>query len=148
MGCASFRDYAMNVSYATYDDSGLILFTGNVPESMLELQEGNIYVGVADSRTNYILNGELHTYTPEEQFVKDNLQSGWIWKMPERVAIDTRSASKKAMDNKEAILKKRRNMYPPLEDFADAYYWATNGDSSKMDAYLAKVEAVKAANPK
>lgn len=42
----------------------------------------------------------------------------------------------------------RRLEYPPVEEFADAYYWATQGDTSKMDVYLAKITSVKQANPK
>lgn len=42
----------------------------------------------------------------------------------------------------------RADEYPPLQEFADAYYWNTKGDSSKLEAYLAKVEAVKAKYPK
>lgn len=42
----------------------------------------------------------------------------------------------------------RRVSYPPLADFTDAIYWQSQGDNSKMDAYLAKVEAVKLQYPK
>lgn len=42
----------------------------------------------------------------------------------------------------------RREAYPPLADFADAFYWQQQGDDSKMTAYLAKIEAVKIKYPK
>lgn len=42
----------------------------------------------------------------------------------------------------------RRQAYPTDGDFADAIYWQAKGDSSKMDAYIAKVDAVKARFPK
>lgn len=38
--------------------------------------------------------------------------------------------------------------YPQLVDFADAYYWAQQGDNTKMDEYLAKIQAVKDKYPK
>jgi hypothetical protein len=38
--------------------------------------------------------------------------------------------------------------YPPLSDFADAMYWQSQGDDSKMTAYLAACEAVKLKYPK
>lgn len=38
--------------------------------------------------------------------------------------------------------------YPPLTDLADALYWQSQGDESKMTAYLAAVDAVKAKYPK
>ena len=42
----------------------------------------------------------------------------------------------------------RRPEYPPLTEFADAYYWACRGKPEKMQAYLAKVDQVKAKYPK
>jgi len=42
----------------------------------------------------------------------------------------------------------RRALYPPLADLADALYWQSKGDDSKMVAYHAAVEAVKARFPK
>ena len=42
----------------------------------------------------------------------------------------------------------RKHHYPPLSDFADAMYWASKGDSTKLDAYYAACEAVKKAYPK
>ena len=42
----------------------------------------------------------------------------------------------------------RKPLYPPIEDFADAMYWNSKGDSSKLTAYYAACEKVKADNPK
>lgn len=42
----------------------------------------------------------------------------------------------------------RRMAYPPLQDLADALYWQSNGDSSKLDAYLSNVALVKSIYPK
>jgi hypothetical protein len=38
--------------------------------------------------------------------------------------------------------------YPPLADLADALYWQANGDNSKMEEYLSRVESVKNKYPK
>jgi len=38
--------------------------------------------------------------------------------------------------------------YPQMIDFIDAYYWAQKGDSTKMDEYIAKCDAVKEKYPK
>jgi hypothetical protein len=46
------------------------------------------------------------------------------------------------------IAGKRLSSYPPLADFADAYYWAQKGDNSKMEEYLKKIEEVKNKYPK
>ncbi len=42
----------------------------------------------------------------------------------------------------------RRPLYPSLGDFADAMYWNSKGDSSKLTAYYAACEKVKTDNPK
>lgn len=42
----------------------------------------------------------------------------------------------------------RQPEYPPITDLADALYWQSQGDDSKMTAYLAAVEAVKQKYPK
>lgn len=42
----------------------------------------------------------------------------------------------------------RSREYPGWQDFADAFYWAQQGDPSKMNDYLAKIGAVKKKYPK
>ena len=42
----------------------------------------------------------------------------------------------------------RSKAYPPLTEFADAMYWNSKGDSSKLTAYYAACEKVKSDNPK
>lgn len=42
----------------------------------------------------------------------------------------------------------RADEYPPLQEFADAYYWQQRGNPNLMDEYLAKVDAIKAKYPK
>ena len=42
----------------------------------------------------------------------------------------------------------RQPLYPPLADLADAMYWNSKGDSSKLTAYYAACEKVKSDNPK
>tara|TARA_B100000424_G_C22752332_1_gene406450 strand:- start:292 stop:594 length:303 start_codon:yes stop_codon:yes gene_type:complete len=42
----------------------------------------------------------------------------------------------------------RQFLYPPLGDFADAMYWNSKGDSTKLEAYYAACEKVKTENPK
>ncbi len=43
---------------------------------------------------------------------------------------------------------KRAFEYPPLADLADAMYWASKGDNTKLDNYYAACEAVKLKYPK
>jgi len=42
----------------------------------------------------------------------------------------------------------RANEYPPLTDLADAMYWSSQGDNTKLEAYYAACEAVKLKYPK
>jgi len=49
---------------------------------------------------------------------------------------------------KPSYAQLRAMAYPSVADFADAYYWQQQGDSTKMEAYLAKLAEVKAAYPK
>ena len=42
----------------------------------------------------------------------------------------------------------REPLYPSLGDFADAMYWNSKGDSSKLTTYYAACEKVKKDNPK
>ena len=48
----------------------------------------------------------------------------------------------------DAYKYNRVKEYPSLAEFADAYYWAQNGDDTKMTAYIDKCEAVKTKYPK
>lgn len=43
---------------------------------------------------------------------------------------------------------KRKKEYPPLTDLADALYWQSMGDSTKLDEYNAKIAEIKALYPK
>ena len=47
-----------------------------------------------------------------------------------------------------AYIAKRASEYPPITDFADAYYWAQKGNTALMDAYVAKCDAIKQKYPK
>ena len=42
----------------------------------------------------------------------------------------------------------RQPLYPSLGEFADAMYWNSKGDSSKLTAYYTACEKVKTDNPK
>lgn len=48
----------------------------------------------------------------------------------------------------EDYQKLRAAEYPPMAEFADAMYWASQGDDSKLAAYYVKVQAVKDKYPK
>ena len=62
--------------------------------------------------------------------------------------IDSARATLDADYAKVKYKDDRQPLYPPLEDFADAMYWNSKGDSTKLEAYYAACEKVKTDNPK
>lgn len=44
--------------------------------------------------------------------------------------------------------RNRQPEYPDMADLADALYWSSKGDNTKLDAYYAACEAVKIKYPK
>jgi len=58
-----------------------------------------------------------------------------------RVTLDAEAAA-------TAYQSTRQPLYPSLGDFADAMYWNSKGDSSKLTAYYAACEKVKTDTPK
>jgi len=62
------------------------------------------------------------------------------------VAYD--KAAVQAYVDAHAYIAKRAAEYPPITDFADAYYWAQKGKTELMDAYVAKCDAIKLKYPK
>lgn len=48
----------------------------------------------------------------------------------------------------EDVALLRQPQYPPLADLADALFWQSQGDNTKMEAYIAAVAAVKQRFPK
>lgn len=52
------------------------------------------------------------------------------------------------LDDAVAYKKLRAPEYPDLKELADALYWSSKGDNTKLDEYYAKCEAVKLMYPK
>lgn len=46
---------------------------------------------LGDKETQYVVDGSLVDFTPEELAAKRAMPKGWAWKMPERVAVDMRT---------------------------------------------------------
>ena len=60
-------------------------------------------------------------------------------------------AARTTLDTEAALIAYksiRKPLYPSLGDFADAMYWNSKGDSTKLEAYYAACEKVKTDNPK
>ena len=60
----------------------------------------------------------------------------------------TKAQQVQAYVDAHAYIAKRAAEYPPITDFADAYYWMQKGKTELMDAYVAKCEATKQKYPK
>ena len=46
------------MKFANYDEAGRIRFVGDVPESMIAVQKGNVWVGEADPEKDYITGSQ------------------------------------------------------------------------------------------
>ena len=66
----------------------------------------------------------------------------------EQSKIDTARTTLDAEAAATAYQATRQPLYPSLGDFADAMYWNSKGDSTKLEAYYAACEKVKTDNPK
>lgn len=54
----------------------------------------------------------------------------------------------KAEYEKKKYQRLRASEYPDLKELADALYWSSKGDNTRLDEYYAKCEAVKLKYPK
>ena len=62
--------------------------------------------------------------------------------------VDAAAAEIQAELDATQYQRKRQPEYPAMADLADALYWSSKGDSTKLDAYYAACEAVKTKYPK
>lgn len=67
---------------------------------------------------------------------------------PSNAAITTKLAEMQAEYDAVEYQRQRQPEYPSLAELADAVYWQSKGNESKMTAYLSKVQAVKDKYPK
>jgi len=67
---------------------------------------------------------------------------------PSDESITAKAAELQAEFDRTEYQRLRAPEYPPLTDLADAIFWQQQGDESKMEAYVAACEAVKAKYPK
>jgi hypothetical protein len=99
------------------------------------------------------------------QIALSNIRPGaeWTWSGPEYSGlnwldqeqtkptvqeINTEIERLKAVELAKYYQQPRQEEYPPLSDLADALYWQSQGDDTKMTDYIAKCEAVKQKYPK
>lgn len=66
----------------------------------------------------------------------------------DQALVDAAAAELAAEAAATRYQRDRQPEYPSLTDLADGLYWASKGDSTKLDEYYAACEAVKAKYPK
>ena len=86
--------------------------------------------------------------TIDDSFVDYGLDSSGEKVSIVQSKVDTARATLDAEAAAIAYKSVREPLYPPLGDFADAMYWNSKGDSTKLEAYYAACEKVKTDNPK
>jgi hypothetical protein len=97
---------------------------------------------------NFIVEA-LHSLKPEATWsLNGDTYSGLIWldetqTKPTLEEVTQEVVRLQAEYNKTEYQRQRSSEYPDLKEFVDAYYWAQNGDNTKMNAYIVKCSAVK-----
>ena len=86
--------------------------------------------------------------TIDDSFVDYGLDSSGEKVSIVQSKVDTARSTLDAEAAAIAYKSVREPLYPPLGDFADAMYWNSKGDSSKLTAYYAACVKVKTDNPK
>jgi hypothetical protein len=82
--------------FIVHNQSGEIIRSGTAPSDLVSIQvksDSGEYVLVGQGRqsTHYVLNSTIVEYTNEEKYEIGNLPIGWIWQLPERIAVDVRA---------------------------------------------------------
>ena len=91
-------------------------------------------------------------YAGKQWSLVGNSYDGLEWNdslpKPTQAELDSQWDAVQAYVDAHAYIAKRASEYPPITDFADAYYWAQKGNTALMDAYVAKCDAIKLKYPK
>ena len=66
----------------------------------------------------------------------------------DQARLDAAAEQVQAERDATAYISQRAREYPSMADLADAMYWNSTGDSTKLDEYYAACAAVKAKYPK
>jgi hypothetical protein len=62
---------------------------------------------------------------------------------PTQAALETEMARLEAEYESKLYQRERKYLYPPLSEFADAYYWEKKGDTSRMASWVEACALVK-----
>jgi hypothetical protein len=67
---------------------------------------------------------------------------------PTKKQVESEVARLQTEYNQQEYQRLRAPEYPDLKELADALYWSSKGDTTKLDEYYAKCEAIKLKYPK
>jgi hypothetical protein len=67
---------------------------------------------------------------------------------PTKKQVEAEIARLQTEYNQQEYQRLRAPEYPDLKELADALYWSSKGDNTKLDEYYAKCEVVKLKYPK
>jgi hypothetical protein len=71
-----------------------------------------------------------------------------VYQKPTEEEVESEVARLQTEYNQQEYQRLRAPEYPDLKELADALYWSSKGDTTKLDEYYAKCEAIKLKYPK
>jgi hypothetical protein len=71
-----------------------------------------------------------------------------VYQQPTEEEVESEIARLQTEYSQQEYQRLRAPEYPDLKELADALYWSSKGDNTKLDEYYAKCEAVKLKYPK
>jgi hypothetical protein len=128
--------------FVVHDQSGKIIRSGTAPYDLVSIQvkpnSGEyVLVGQGSQLTHYVLNSVIVEYTAEEKYKIFNLPSGWVWQLPEQIAIDIR-----LLEQAKVIASDKINKY---RDLALSSFDRFTYDSVVYDGNAAAQENIRVA---
>lgn len=71
-----------------------------------------------------------------------------VYQKPTEEEVESEVARLQTEYSQQEYQRQRAPEYPDLKELADALYWSSKGDSTKLDEYYTKCEVVKLKYPK
>ncbi len=99
------------------------------------------------------ISSAILSLLPNAEFaIEDNSYDKIQWfderPMPSREEVEAEVTRLQSEWVRTEYKRQRQPEYPPITDLADALYWQSQGDDSKLTEYYQKVAAVKNKYPK
>lgn len=106
---------------------------------------------ILSNEPNFFVRAMNKLYPGYGYAIKHSGEIVWSTTQPSNFSIDDvkiEEANLKQEYINSKYQRDRQPEYPSLGEFADAMYWSSKGDNTKLDAYYAACEAVKLKYPK